>query len=425
MMITAPLYRPRVPARLLAAAVLLFGVAPVPAIGADAKDPGEAESVGQALTRGKLSLGLRYRFELVSDDTPAISLEDGKASTLRTTLAYTSARYRGFGIHLEFEDVTDVGLGDEHNNLGAGSLANGVTNRPAIADPDLTEVNQAYLVYRGFRNTTIHAGRQEIALSEQRFVGPVGWRQNHQSFDALRVVQTSIPRTKLNYAYLADVHRIFGDHKQLHGHLLNAEVSVGEKGRLTPYVYSLDYDAMADACLSTLTYGARWQNSFDCRGGWTFPYHVELARQSDAGDNPANVDAGYFRVELAGKHRWLTLRAGWEMLEGSPADGTFSTPLATLHKWNGWADKFLVTPPDGLEDLYVSFGGGGEHVKASLVYHDFGSDTGGLDYGSEIDAVVSYDAPWKQTFGLKLALYDADTFSADTEKIMAFTSYSF
>ena len=32
----------------------------------------------------------------------------------------------------------------------------------------------------------------------------------------------------------------------------------------------------------------------------------------------------------------------------------FTTPLATLHKFQGWADKFLTTPANGLEDLYAT-----------------------------------------------------------------------
>ena len=33
-------------------------------------------------------------------------------------------------------------------------------------------------------------------------------------------------------------------------------------------------------------------------------------------------------------------------------DGQLQTPLATLHAFNGWADMFLTTPANGLQDLY-------------------------------------------------------------------------
>ena len=48
-----------------------------------------------------------------------------------------------------------------------------------------------------------------------------------------------------------------------------------------------------------------------------------------------------------------------------------------------------------------------------------------MDYGDEIDAVFSYQAPWKQTFALKYASYDADELGFDTDKIWFFTTYAF
>ena len=31
----------------------------------------------------------------------------------------------------------------------------------------------------------------------------------------------------------------------------------------------------------------------------------------------------------------------------------FTTPLATLHKFQGFADKFLTTPANGIRDTYI------------------------------------------------------------------------
>ena len=44
------------------------------------------------------------------------------------------------------------------------------------------------------------------------------------------------------------------------------------------------------------------------------------------------------------------MKLGFERLEGN---GTVAlqTPLATLHAFNGWADKFLSTPANGLRDV--------------------------------------------------------------------------
>ena len=61
----------------------------------------------------------------------------------------------------------------------------------------------------------------------------------------------------------------------------------------------------------------------------------------------------------------------------------------------------------------------------TVVYHDFRADTGGADYGTETDAVVSWRAPWDQTFAFKAAAYDADTFSSDVSKLWVWTAWGF
>lgn len=406
------------------ALVVLLSCA-MPSAGVRAADEPDHDNLGQALKKGKLALGFRYRFEDVADDAPAVSEKDAHASTLRTTLSYASGSFHRFGVFVEFEDVTDISLAGQHANAGAGSLSNGITDRPAIADPEITEVNQAYISHRGLPKTTIRAGRQVIKLADERFVGPVGWRQNHQTFDALSLTQESIPRTRLTYLFIANVNRIFGDNKGMRSHFLDAEISLGKAGHLAPFLYALDYEETADAPLSTTTFGARWADARECGHGWSVPYRVEIARQSDAGDNPRNVDAGYLRLEVGGKRADWTVKAGYELLEGDTSDGAFATPLATLHGFNGWADKFLTTPATGLADLYAAATWKRNSLAATLVLHDFSSDSESLDYGSEIDAQVTYTASWSQVFAATAARYDADEFAADTLKLWVWTAYSF
>jgi len=118
------------------------------------------------------------------------------------------------------------------------------------------------------------------------------------------------------------------------------------------------------------------------------------------------------------------LDAGWEVLEGGDG-GAFSTPLATLHAFNGWADRFLATPPDGLEDRFVSLSGAAGRLTWRVVFHDFGAQAGGADYGRELDLQAVVSTPWKQAFGLKAAFYDARDFSTDTTKVWAWSAWSF
>ena len=93
-----------------------------------------------------------------------------------------------------------------------------------------------------------------------------------------------------------------------------------------------------------------------------------------------------------------------------------------MHKFNGWADKFLGTPAGGLEDFYGSISykvdaeGPMKGLKFDATYHDFSADVGG-DYGSEIDLQVSKKFGKNYYGGLKFADYNADGFATDTQKI--------
>ena len=122
------------------------------------------------------------------------------------------------------------------------------------------------------------AGRIHLTLAEERYLGPVGWRQNQQSFDAIEVAVKAIPRTTLRLIYIDNVLRVFGDNQQMSSPLVDAEVRIGESGRLTGYWYLIDYDDAAQAGLSTSTAGARWEHAWKLPGSWSLPWHAEYAR---------------------------------------------------------------------------------------------------------------------------------------------------
>jgi hypothetical protein len=407
--------------RVLIGPLLILGLAAARPLGAREPEPAVSPAA-EKKDRGEIEISLRWRYEEVSQDPFA---DDARASTLRSTLAYRTPSWNGLAVHAEFEDVHDLGLGDEHANGGAGALASGVTGRPVIADPELTEINQVHLRYDGVEALAIDAGRIEILLADERFVGPVGFRQNHQSFDGLRASTTAVPRTTLLYAFVQNVNRINGGNHGMASHLLDAPIDLGKFGKLAPYGYFLDYDSLANATLSTASYGARWDGTMPLGEAWSIPIHAEAALQRDAGDNPASVDARYQRLEAALARASFSFGLGWELMGGSAADGAFQTPLATLHKFDGWADVFLTTPPNGIVDAYATAAGRAKALSWSAVFHDFESDAGSTSYGTEIDLEIVWKAPWKQLFSLAYATYDADGFATDTDKLWLTTSYKF
>lgn len=385
----------------------------------------KALSFTEALKKGKLAVNLRYRFEYVTDDTTVVTDKDARASTLRTALSYQSQPFHGFAGLVEFENVSVLGE-NLFNNRGAGRLFNGVTDRPAVADPKLTEVNQVYVELTAIPNTVIHAGREEILLDNMRFVGNVGWRQNHQSFDSVSVINKSISKTTVTYSHLFTARRVFGDSKPMNSNLFNVSVQPVKSVKLTAYAYLLDYDHPSDFGLTSNTFGFRFSGSRSLAKGWNALYDFEYAKQLDGGNTPHTIDEDYYRLEGgAEKEGCFTFKAGREVLGGSPATGQFSTPLATLHTWNGWADKFLSTPVNGLKDTYVSLGSNPKKFGLNGIFHWFRSQTGSMDYGKEVNLLITYTSPWKQVFAFKTALYRADGFSADTDKVMIYSTYSF
>ncbi len=146
--------------------------------------------------------------------------------------------------------------------------------------------------------------------------------------------------------------------------------------KVSAFAYFLDFEGIG-AAQSNETFGVRATGAATF-GGVKLDYAGAYATQSDYGDNPNAYDADYLALDLTATRGPLALRAGYESLEGEGANRRFITPLASLHPFNGWADVFLATPPDGLDDLYVAATYKPEvtleHFSAptfTVAYHDF------------------------------------------------------
>jgi len=380
----------------------------------------EFASLTEAAASGKASLDLRYRFETV--DQTGIS-KKAKASTLRTRLNYATGSYQGVSAFLELDDVSVVGSMQYNDATG---LAGAKTEYPVVADPTGTEVNQAYLSYAGLADTTIKYGRQRLILDNARFVGNVGWRQNEQTYDAVTLVNKSLPDTTVVYGYVNNVNRIFGEDStkgdiDTHAHLINLSYSGLTAGKLSVYGYLLDL--VNTPAASSKTLGARFSGGADVDTDVKALYTLEYAKQSDYKGGATTIDATYTSIEAGAAAYGVTAKLGRETLSGDGVYG-FSTPLATLHAFNGWADKFLATPATGLIDTYLNVSGKVSGVKLMAVYHDFKADSGSASYGTETD-LLAVKKFGKYTLLAKYAAYSADTFSTDINKFWLMGQASF
>jgi hypothetical protein len=381
--------------------------------------PAAAEETSGFIRGGDAALDLRYRFESVEQDGKPSTAE---ASTLRIRGRLESGVVHGFKALVELDHLESLG------STRYDDTRNGLTNYPVIADPQGTDFNQYWLQWRGARETGLRAGRQRIAFGNERFVGAVGWRQNEQTFDALLLDTKALPGAAAAYAYVDRVQRVFGPDSGVppaslssDSHLLDVRSTSLPVGTLVFHAELLDFENAPQLSLDTL--GLRYEGERPLAGAWKGGWAVEYAEQRDAGANAADVDAHYGLAELRLQSAALGFSAGYEVLSGEQGTFTattnpaFQTPLATLHAFQGWADKFLTTPAAGIEDRWLGVNGKVADWNLKLVWHDFGAEATGADYGSEWDASVTRKFAKRYELLVKFADYSADDLLTDTRKV--------
>ena len=348
--------------------------------------------------------------------------------TLRTRAGIELASDIGLSFLVESEAT--LGIINDYNDTNAG---NGIEPFSVVADPENIELNRIQLQFAKKDKGSITVGRQRINIDDQRFVGSVGWRQNEQTFDAVSASVTALKPLTLEATYAISQRTIFGadagTREAFDGDFifLGAGLDAGPVN-LKGFAYLLDFDAGQPVSLSSsATYGLRATAKLPVAEGFSLDLAGSYAVQKDYKANPNDFSVDYIAGSIGTSISGFGLVLGYENLGSDGAGQRFQTPLATLHKFNGWADVFLSTPPAGLEDKYVSmskkvdlFGG----FTASAAYHDFSSDSGSIDYGTEFDAALNFKIN-VISVGLKYANYNANSFSVDTEKFWLRLGYSF
>jgi hypothetical protein len=425
-----------------------------------------ADAVVDALMKSKVSGNFRLRYETVepSSDTFAVP-KDATALTLRSRLGIETAPISGFTGVLEFENTQVLSSESDYAPETAGYAA--------IVDPRVTEVNRAYLRYRGISKLDLGLGRQRILLDNQRFVGNVGWRQDEQTFDSFTASYLGVPDWTFYYAYIDRVNGIasvtptYNFDLDTSDNLLNVAYTGFVLGKLTGYYYALNNDE-PDAALRNVAPKVNYLNpalryaSNDTMGvrfdGFyllpsTLPirllYTAEYAQQDYT--SPADVDfeTDYSLVDIGAGYAspvgMLSLRVAQETLGSDTVrDGAvlrqqgFQTPYATKHAFNGWADMFLNTPATGLKDQYVTFAAdlAPYTTKVMVMYHQYseadGPTTGGSDrdFGTEFNVQVMKQFGANYTLGLKYGDYDADSeintaTNVDTKKLWLWAELNF
>lgn len=419
------------------AAALMVNALPVLAEDAAPTPPAPSEyTLLDAIKTGKPMTSFRLRYEDVSQDglgpanTSAANndLQDGKGTTLRSLIGWQTAPFHNFSFAAQLIDVSK--FQDDYNDSTNGTLINGVSNQPdkvkyaKIVDPDYTGVNQLYLDWTGIKNTRLRIGRQQVNLDNVRFVGDIGFRQVMQVFDGESLLNKSLPDTQIFLAHFNRVRQIttvLRDDGSLN--IANVKYSISPTESVVGYAYLSSFEdlglgrgwfgnaatgggakngaANAKADQSNKIFGVRLDGAHKIDDDWKALYTAEYAKQSDYEGGDSRIDAHYYKIGGGAGYGNFSLRADQELLSSNHGEYAFQTPFGTNHLFQGWVDKFLTTPLEGIKDTFVT---------ATYKYGDFtffadyhwldsdenfhtvggGTSTKGDSYGKEWNVAASY-----------------------------------
>jgi len=377
---------------------------------------------------GAVKVDLNYRYENVDQDRGAPRTANANTARLRAGLL--SPTFYGLQGYAEYEG--NLAMQDDYN-----STRNGNTAYSTVADPEKSELNQLWISYAGIPDTVIKGGRQRIKLDDDRFIGNVGWRQMETTFDSVLVTHNNqqLFGLTVNAGFIGNVQTFTATNEHIDAPILNVNYKVGDYGNLVGYGYWLDYTERENYEKSSQTYGVRMSNfqkpgdTYKLSDNYGLVYTAEWSLQKDYGHGPTAYQNSRINVMGGFTAYNFTFQGAMEQLDGKGLNKTFDTPLGTNHAFQGWADLFLVTPNDGIRDVFGTAIATMDRGNVILtgVYHDFSDDTGRFHYGKEYDFSALKKFGKHYSVLAKYAYFDADAFggTTDTQKIWVQGNISF
>lgn len=420
----------------LSASLLALSVVSGSALAGVTQDVEDALNFYHYGKNGAVKFDLNTRWENVDQDRGAPKTANAVTSRLRAGLL--SPVFHGIQGYAEYEG--NLVMLDDFD-----STRNNNTGFSKILDPEKSELNQLWLSYAGIPDTVIKGGRQRIKFDDDRFIGNVGWRQMETTFDSVLITHNNqqLFGLTVNAGYIGNVQTFTSTSEHVNAPILNVNYKVGDYGNLVGYGYWLDYTEGHEAVTrekSSQTYGVRMTNfqkpgdTYKLTDNYGVVYTAEWGHQEDYGHGRVKYEAD--RINLMGGFTAynLTFQGAMEQLDGSGTNKTFDTPLGTNHAFQGWADLFLVTPKNGIRDVFgtmISTFDRGEVILTGT-YHNFTDDTGNIKYGDEWDFSALKKFGKHYSVLAKYAYYSADSYSradtfsnTDTQKIWVQGNISF
>lgn len=403
----------------------------------------------EAVKNGKSLSSLRLRYEHVNQD----GLTNANGLTLRTLLGWQTAPVQGVSLAAQLIDVSKL---QDHFNDGTPNSGPiyAYSNEPGqaafakIVDPSYTGVNQLYVDISAIDKTNIKLGRQQLNLDNVRFIGDIAFRQVMQVFDGVSVLNKSLANTEVYLAHFEAVRQI-NTKRRSDGALdiANVKYRFSPTESLSGYGYFSSFDDLGfgrawlgnDAAdQSNRTLGLRLDGARKLNDSWKLLYTAEYAKQQDFSGGDSRIDAHYYKLGAGAGFGNFTLRADQELLSSNDSQYAFQTPFGTNHLFQGWTDKFLTTPKQGIRDTFISatykygdFGFYADYhwINADESFNKVGGGTGN-EYGTEWNASASYQYNKQVATKLEYGRFsEQDQYAAgrikDTEKVWLTASYSF
>ena len=404
-----------------------------------------------SIQEGKPMTNFRLRYENVNQDgyQPATTvgttanptkneqLKDGEGLTLRSLIGWQTSPFHNFSFAAQIIDVSK--FKDDFNDSTNGTLINGASNQPnkvqyaKIVDPDYTGVNQLYMDWTGIKNNKVRIGRQAVNLDNVRFVGDIGYRQVMQIFDGISLINKMIPDTEIFLGHMESVRQITTK-LRTDGHLdiVNAKYRYSPTESITGYAYLSNFTDLGlgrawfgnggsatpanigkfgnnnqKADQGNQIYGVRVDGIHPFNPNFRALYTAEYAKQTDYSGGDSRIDAHYYKIGGGLGFDNFNMRIDQEKLSSNDSKYAFQTPFGTNHLFQGWVDKFLATPVEGIKDSFVtatyryndfSFFADYHIIDSDKKFHTVGSGavTNGSRFGKEwnVAATWNIDKNW-------------------------------
>jgi len=361
---------------------------------------------------------IRPRYEYVDVDN-----SDKKEANALTTRIKVGAKINDIlqvkGLNAQLEAIDVSALIDDYS-----------PQKPeyeTVPDPSNTRLTQAYISYK-INKTTMFFGRKYVSIDDHRFIGNVDWRQMPQSFGVVGIQDNTINGLNILLAGIYERKGIIDD------------LNVDWKADKMPIIIDVSYQVIPALRVKAFgylitdvhdTYGVRADGKVEITPSLKVSYLGEYAIQRDPYENDnldqkPNIDTDYYRVaggfDYNLGNNYGNFFGGIEYTYfgdkgGDQYDRGFSTPLATLHKFEGWSDVLLTGAAlgfdYGLKELKVSAGYKHPVIgKFTVAYLNFESDKNqpgvGDSIGSEWDFAYSKKLGKYFSLLLKGAIYNAD-----------------